>query len=96
MLRFRFLPVVAVLAGGAWLRPRRRDALRRVRPGRRKRRRRRPETAAEAATRPPAGNEERGKLLLRQRHTPGTAELAYDQGWYVQGSVRPLLCEPGI
>ena len=77
MLRFRFLPVVAVLAGGAWLRPRRRDALRRVRPGRRKRRRRRPETAAEAATRLPAGNEERGKLLLRQRHTPG--EPAYDQ-----------------
>ena len=77
MYRLRFIILVVVLAGGAGLCPRRRDALRRVRPGRRKRRwrgRASPGTAAaaEAPTGLPAGHEERGKLLFRQRYPSGT------------------------
>ena len=77
MYRLRFIILVAILVGGAGLRPRRRDALRRVWPRRRRWRRRGRASqgtaaAAEAPTGLPAGHEERGKLLLRQRYPSGT------------------------
>ena len=75
MLRLRFFLVVAVLAGGSGFGPRRRDALRRVWPGRRRRRGWAASAAAATAAAPtglPARHEERGQLLLRQRDTAGT------------------------